>query len=302
MTTTITVAREAVGEAYDQALRATEAATHAITQKAVSGRVWLEASDNADKAKLVEISDTASALHHAVAAYLAFEYASEQERSTTVKLAGWFAVAPSCMAEVAHANQRKDALRQTVVALRTLLGCDSSGPDSRAMGLERELTEIGLARVNLLQAYRHIPTLKRTPPGLGFSWVKGEAVVEPASQADAEFFCSGDQGDLDALHTAIERYGVDALAFRRRVPLTLVANAWLDPETKAKLRVRTPLPLVFPHAPDGSVPTVVMPRPPKPRKRRSDAAVGWLCLRHDEQTGRALMVKAKGSDNQAKAE
>lgn len=102
-----------------------------------------------------------------------YEDGVEDGRFTSVWLGG-LAVPPEAISKAKEINLLKDQLQASVIAakqqLRNHHQLSNAGADK---SFRRLMNEIGLARLSLRMAYRHIPILEQTPTKIAFSYSSG---------------------------------------------------------------------------------------------------------------------------------
>ncbi len=179
-------------------------------------------------------------------------------------------------------NESKDAFKAAVIALKTLR---KSAADSlltelvhkRDSGVSQAMRRMGTARLNLKQAYRHVPLLETRPIKVGFTWSKQGRTIQRVSVAEVRRLLER-RTETPQTRQELERLSRvptdEPLARVRPVCPHLRANvAFNDNVRPVRRLVQTPLPLLVPLRPGEPLPNFV-PIPPQPtgasRLRRSD--------------------------------
>jgi hypothetical protein len=151
--------------------------------------------------------------------------------------------------------------------------------ESVAMAMRR----MGAARLNLKQAYRHIPVLDRRPIKIGFTWSKHGRVIQRTSVAAArrllEQRVETSQTRLE-LQRLAEIREIEVLARVRSVCPHLRANLVFSTENGSpavcRRLMQAPLPILVPLRSGERLPefVAVSPDPPTtPRLRRADIRI-----------------------------
>lgn len=121
--------------------------------------------------------------------YQALWYEDSQDGRETLTCPG-IVGASSLTLERAHAlNNLKDAFKAAVLSLKSLPKSEAKRlmddlhrrDDKVALAMQR----MGVARLNLKQAYRHVPILDRRPVKIGFTWSKQGRTIQRTTVAEA---------------------------------------------------------------------------------------------------------------------
>ena len=84
---------------------------------------------------------------------------------------GAMAVDSEILDAAEQVNKLKDQFQATVIAAKNgLRGAQSLSPTGIDKSFRKLMSEVGLARLSLRMAYRHIPVLRRTPESIRFSF------------------------------------------------------------------------------------------------------------------------------------
>jgi hypothetical protein len=141
---------------------------------------------------------------------------------------------------------------------------------------------MGAARLNLKQAYRHIPLLDQRPLKVGFTWSKQGRVIQRTRVAEARRLLE-QRVETPQIHQELQRLAEipddEILARVRSVCPHLRANiVFAAPEGSGVLRrlMQTPLPILIPLQRSESLPEFVPVAPDlltNPRLRRADVRI-----------------------------
>jgi hypothetical protein len=125
----------------------------------------------------------------AVRLYHALWYEDGQEGRETLTCPGIVGASPATMAAAVACNAAKDHFKAAILALK---GLGKSDSNALLMELHRRNEEVaaamqrmGAARLNLKQAYRHVPLLDTRPLKIGFTWSKQGRTIQRTSVAEA---------------------------------------------------------------------------------------------------------------------
>ena len=129
------------------------------------------------------------------------------------------------------------------------------------------LVRFGEARLNLVQAYRHVPVLDVAPTSIGFTWILKATQVSPIDDPDSASYATPSP---DA---------PGYIAVSRVAPHMRANVVWLRDGPRRAACIHAPLPILYRYDPhhvvrlrgyDRAEPD---PDDVKPRRRRSDAGV-----------------------------
>lgn len=222
----------------------------------------------------------------AIQLYQALWYEDGQDGRETVTCPGIIGASLETLAAAQKCNVNKDAFKKAVLALK---GLNRSQINSLMDDLHRRqepvataLRRMGTARLNLKQAYRHIPFLDQRPVKIGFTWSKQGRVIQRTSVATArrllEQRIETPQICLE-LQRLAEIRSDEMLARVRSVCPHLRANiVFPDTEGQGVQRrlMQAPLPILVPLQPSERLPEFVpvTAEPPAiPRLRRADVRI-----------------------------
>ncbi len=187
----------------------------------------------------------------------------------------------------AHAcNTAKDDFKQAVLALKALGRVEANAAMAdlhrRQEPVAVAMRRMGAARLNLKQAYRHLPLLEQRPLKIGFTWSKQGRVIQRTSVAETrrllEQRVETPQTRLE-LQRLAELPADEMLARVRGVCPHLRANiVFADPEGAGVRRrlMQVPLPVLIPLRCDERLPEFVPVAPEpvaSPRLRRADVRI-----------------------------
>ena len=232
-----------------------------------------------------ELADQKDMRQKAIQLYQQLWYLDAQEGRETITCPGLIGVSGDTLNAALACNEAKDVFKSAVLALKALGKNQAdillSDLQTREPEVSLALRRMGTARLNLKQAYRHIPLLKIKPVKVGFTWSKQGRTIQRISVAEARRLLSKRQstpliqGALSKLASLSEN---EILARARSVVPHLRANIVFDPNTVTPHRrlIQTPLPLLVPLLPGENLPEFV-PIPPEPigqdRLKRSDVKI-----------------------------
>ncbi len=236
---------------------------------------WVSLTDEESEQQL-SMRDKAARL------YLSLWYEDGQDGRETITCPGLIGASADTLQAARDCNQTKDAFKATVLGLKTLGKSRAEAllaelNTSRDAEVARAMRCMGTARLNLKQAYRHIPMLDRKPLKVGFTWSKQGRTIERISIARARQLL---ERRAESVQRRIELDKLsrlsasEPLARIRPVCPHLRANIVYDESIEPQRRlVQTPLPLLVPLPVGDDLPAFV-PVPPEPvgqeRLRRSD--------------------------------
>ena len=216
--------------------------------------------------------------------YQALWYEDGQEGRETLTCPGIVGASTETLAAATACNSAKDAFKAAVLALKKLQKSQRSDAmadlHKRNQAVAVAMKRIGGARLNLKQAYRHIPLLSSCPSKIGFTWSKQGRTIQRTSVTEARRLLSRRrmlpqiQLELRRLQEIPDR---EVLARVRSVCPHLRANI-VQPDNNGPLRrlMQAPLPILIPLRPGEALPEFV-PIPPTPtgapRLQRSDVRI-----------------------------
>lgn len=273
MSSALTIQRIELFERFEQLLEQVQRFCHHLGDDH-GLPCWVSRTDEETEASL-------DMRYKAMRLYRQLWYEEGQEGRETITCPGLIGVTRDTLEAALACNQAKDAFKQAVLALKTL---GKSQADSLMDALHKRnetvanaMQRMGAARLNLKQAYRHIPLLERRPLKVGFTWSRQGRTIQRTTVAEARRLL---ERRTETLHT---RQALDKLSrIREDEPLARIRP--VRPHLRANILfehderrlVQTPLPLLVPLYPGETLPEFV-PIPPEPignnRLRRSDVRI-----------------------------
>ncbi|MDS4025529.1 MAG: DNA replication terminus site-binding protein [Candidatus Contendobacter sp.] len=222
----------------------------------------------------------------AIQLYRALWYEESQDGRETLTCPGIVGASSETLAIANVCNAAKDEFKAAVLALKGLGRDKVNGAMTdlhrRWETVATAMRRLGAARLNLKQAYRHIPLLDRRPLKIGFTWSKQGRVIQRTSVAEARRLLEQRvetpqvQSDLRRL---AEINGDEPLARVRGVCPHLRANivfTELGQGRVSRRLMQAPLPILVPLQRGERLPefVAVTPEPPSnPRLRRADVRI-----------------------------
>lgn len=241
--------------------------------------VWVSRTE----AELVESLDMR---FKAIQLYRALWYEDSQDGRETWTCPGIVGASPVTLAAAHACNAAKDEFKAAVLALKVLdrveIGGAMADLHRRWETVAQAMRRMGAARLNLKQAYRHIPLLERRPLKVGFTWSKQGRVIQRTSVATARRLLE-QRVETPQIRLELQRLAEigseEPLACVRRVCPHLRANIVFAESEHAEVSRRlmqTPLPVLVPLSLGERLPefVAVLPDPPVGvRLRRADVQI-----------------------------
>lgn len=233
-----------------------------------------------------EIAANLDVRSKAIQTYRALWYEDHQDGRETLTCPGVVGASADTLIAAHACNAAKDSFKAAVLALKVLSRTEIRGAmadlHQRWGSVADALRRMGAARLNLKQAYRHIPLLEQCPIKIGFTWSKQGRVIQRTSIAAArrllEQRVETPQVRLDLQR--LELIGGDEWLVRvRSVCPHLRANIVftnLESSGVSRRLMQVPLPILVPLSQGQPLPefVAVMPEPPaSPRLRRADVRI-----------------------------
>ena len=220
----------------------------------------------------------------AVHLYRALWYEDGQDGRGTLTCPGIVAASQETLEAATECNAAKDAFKASVLALKQLSRVDARDVMADLYCRNQEVAVImkrmGVARLNLKQAYRHIPFLTARPRKIGFTWSKQGRTIQRTTVAEAKRLLERRRPtpqvelELTRLSQVPE---TEILARVRGVCPHLRANVvFASPAGVERRLLQTPLPLLSPLEAGEPLPEFVpiSPQPPETlRLQRSDVRI-----------------------------
>lgn len=222
----------------------------------------------------------------AIRLYRALWYEDARDGRETLTCPGIVGASEATLAAARDCNVAKDRFKTAVLALKALDRLDRreamADLHRRQESLARTMERMGAARLNLKQAYRHIPLLDRRPLKIGFTWSKQGRVIQRTSLAAARRLLE-QRAETPQIRLELQRLAQlsdgEMLARVRGVCPHLRANlvfvAQDGPGARRRL-MQAPLPILVPLQAGHPLPDFVpvAPEPPvAPRLRRADVRI-----------------------------
>ena len=239
---------------------------------------WVSRTDS-EIDNSVDIRAKAAWLYHAL------WYEDGQDGRATVTCPGIVGATPVTMNEAYACNTAKDNFKKAILALKKLR---KSHADQLIAELHRRSEEVavamqrmGAARLNLKQAYRHIPILDVRPVKIGFTWSKQGKTIQRTTVSEARRLLEK-RRDTPQVRNDLNRLqqisNDEILARVRTVCPHLRANVVFEntDNTLERRLIQAPLPIMVPLKPGERLPEFI-PIPPTPvgslRLQRSDVRI-----------------------------
>lgn len=232
-----------------------------------------------------ELAENLDMRFKAIQLYRALWYEDSQDGRETWTCPGIVGASPATLAAAYACNFAKDEFKAAVLALKVLGRAEIGGAmedlHQRWQTVVRAMRRMGAARLNLKQAYRHIPLLERRPLKIGFTWSKQGRVIQRISVAAARHLLE-QRVETPQIRLELQRLAEIAseepLARVRRVCPHLRANiVFTDEHADVSRRLmQTPLPVLVPLLPEERLPefvAVLQDPPVSVRLRRADVQI-----------------------------
>jgi hypothetical protein len=225
------------------------------------------------------VTSGVGAVRAAATAFRRVDFHNEQDERRVVRFVGALAATAAVLRSAEAVNEHKVALMSAIGTYRKL----ASKRERDSHQVRELLIRFGYARLNLVQAYRKIPILERTPARIGFSWILGTKHVETVDREDAMRRVPGDVersgSDLARIQREVMETRRNGLRVVRRVAPHVRANiAWVDGEERQTACIHAPLPILYRFSASADEPEIAGHDRPEPdprtrasRQRRSDA-------------------------------
>jgi hypothetical protein len=222
----------------------------------------------------------------AIQLYRALWYEDDQDGRETLTCAGIVGAGPDTLQAAHLCNNAKDAFKAAVLALKTLERSEATAAladlHRRQESVAAAMRRMGAARLNLKQAYRHIPLLDERPLKIGFTWSRQGRVIQRTRVAAARRLL---EQRVETPQTRLELQRLaeipddEMLARVRSVCPHLRANivfAHSKGSSVQRRLMQTPLPVLVPLQPGERLPDFVPVAPEPldtPRLRRTDVRI-----------------------------
>ncbi|MGF1526352.1 MAG: DNA replication terminus site-binding protein [Candidatus Competibacterales bacterium] len=272
MTDDIIALRVNVLQSFEAMVKALGIFTMALAEESLPA--WVSRSEQ-------ERLDEVAVRVKAVAVFSALWYEDGQDGRETVTCPGLIGASRDTMAVAGACNDAKDAFKAAVLALKRMPRLklqDIMGDlQTRSPLVGLAMRRMGVARLNLKQAYRHVPLLDARPLKVGFTWSKQGRTIQRTTVAEARQLLERRRESPQVQWELAQLDGIpegEMLARVRRVCPHVRANIVFPADHDPPRRlIQAPLPLLLPLAPGEPLPEFV-PVPveptPTPRLQRSD--------------------------------
>ncbi len=236
-----------------------------------------------------ESESMVSMRNKAVRLYSSIWYEDDRDGRETITCPGIVGASPETLAAANACNIAKDAFKMAVLDLKALGRLEANliiaDLQHRQEFVATAMRSIGAARLNLKQAYRHIPILEKRPLKIGFTWSKNGRVIQRMNRTTVkrllEQRVETPQTRLE-LQLLSELHDSEALARIRSICPHLRANIVFSGcnndvnGTIQRRLMQTPLPILVPLLPGEMLPEFVpITTEPqiRPRMRRADIKI-----------------------------
>ena len=234
----------------------------------------------------VELAENLDMRFKAIQLYRALWYEDSQDGRETWTCPGIVGASPATLVAARDCNAAKGEFKAAVLALKVLGRAEVGGAMAdlhrRWETVAEAMRRMGAARLNLKQAYRHIPLLERRPLKIGFTWSKQGRVIQRTDVATARRLLE-QRVETPQIRLELQRLAEvgsgEPLARVRRVCPHLRANIVFSESGHAgvvRRLMQTPLPVLVPMALGERLPefVAVVPDPPASiRLRRADVQI-----------------------------
>ncbi|MEE4376662.1 MAG: DNA replication terminus site-binding protein [Candidatus Competibacteraceae bacterium] len=233
-----------------------------------------------------EINASLAPRTKAISLYQALWYEGDQDGRETLTCPGIIGASPATLEAARTCNTKKDKFKAIVLQLKILSKAEASlimaDLHSRNEEVATAMKRMGAARLNLKQAYRHIPLLDRRPLKIGFTWSKQGRTIQRTNVSETRRLLERRREtpqirqELNQLSTLPDN---EQLARVRGVCPHLRANIVFAEGGKASNRrrlIQAPLPILVPLQGNEALPDFVpIETEPQdnPRLRRSDVRI-----------------------------
>ena len=275
--TDVTILRIGLLTSFENLLNAVSNFT-SVVRNDTNYPAWVSRTDN-------EIEDSVEIRSKAAWLYHALWYEDGQDGRATVTCPGIVGAAPGTVKEAYACNLAKDNFKNAVLALKKLRKAQTdeliAELHHRSQAVATAMQRMGAARLNLKQAYRHVPILDVRPVKIGFTWSKQGKTIQRTTVSEARRLLEKRRespqvrNDLSRLQQIPNN---EVLARVRTVCPHLRANVVFESKNSDLERrlIQAPLPIIVPLKPGERLPEFI-PIPPTPvgnlRLQRSDVRI-----------------------------
>ena len=273
----VTVLRINLLENFENLLNAVSSFSSAVRNDGNSP-AWVSRTDS-------EIENSVDVRAKAAWLYHALWYEEGQDGRATVTCPGIIGATLATVNEAYACNAAKDDFKKAILALKTLKKSQAdefiAELHQRSAEVNSAMQRMGAARLNLKQAYRHIPILDVRPIKIGFTWSKQGKTIQRTTVSEARRLLEK-RRDMPQVRNDLNRLqqipNDEVLARVRTVCPHLRANVVFENaiNTLDRRLIQAPLPIIVPLRPGERLPEFV-PIPPvplgNPRLQRSDVRI-----------------------------
>ncbi len=136
-----------------------------------------------------EIQDGLDMRHKAVHLYHALWYEDGQDGRETISCPGVVGASPDTLEAAHRCHAAKDMFKAAVLSLKNLNKAQANAILADLYKRNEEVAQamqrLGAARLNLKQAYRHVPMLEDRPTKIGFTWSRQGRTIQRTTVAEA---------------------------------------------------------------------------------------------------------------------
>lgn len=220
-----------------------------------------------------------AAVRLAATAYRHLDFDDDQDERRVVRFVGAVTVHSPVIRQAETVNEQKASLMDAIGAYRRL----ASKRERDSHQVRELLIRLGYARLNLVQTYRKIPIIERTPTRIGFSWILGTKRIEIVDRDEAMRRVPDDVErsgrDLARVQREVHETRRNDLRLVRRVAPHIRANiVWHEGDERQTACIHAPLPILYRYSSRSTEPEITGHDRPEPdprtlpaRQRRSDS-------------------------------
>ncbi len=264
-------------ESFEKLLVALDSFCIAIRQDALP--IWVSRTE-------AELHDELNMRLKAIQLYRALWYEGSEDGRETLTCPGIVGASPETLIAAQAFNVAKDQFKAAILALKKLGRLEAktvmADLHRRQQVVAVAMRRMGAIRLNLKQAYRHIPLLEECPLKIGFTWSRQGRVIQRTSLDEARLLL---EQRVETPQVVLDRQRLanlgneEVLARVRSVCPHLRANlvfAGSDGSGVRRRLMQTPLPVLVPLQSGQSLPEFV-PVASEPsaslRLRRADVRI-----------------------------
>lgn len=206
----------------------------------------------------LELANGLKIRNKAVQLYNALWYDNQEDGRETITCPGIIGASPHTLAIANACNIAKEAFKLAVLALKSQKDCEKF-KQNRQETILTVMRSLGIARLNLKQAYRRIPVIQTKPIRIGFTWSKQGKVIQRMSKLSVQRLLEKRANTQPyELQLLSEIHQDEKLAHVRSICPHLLANVVL-PGANGTIRrlIQAPLPILIPLSIGESLPSFV---------------------------------------------